>query len=77
MPSNYGNYREIAKNLRDCVYLQERMSDYVLRCLLIATDHLEACATQDDCFVGDLREIIEYIKEHPKYVEWDYESEED
>ena len=22
-------------------------------------------------------EIIEYIKEHPKYVEWDYESEED
>jgi hypothetical protein len=67
MTSNYGNYREMAKNLRDCIYHSDPPSKYVLRSLFIIALHVEACATQDDCFVGDVREIISYIKEHPKW----------
>jgi len=70
MTSNYGNYLEMAKNLRDCVYHSEPPSKYVLRSLFIITDHLEACATQDDCFVKDVAVIIAYIKRHPEW-EWD------
>jgi hypothetical protein len=65
--SNYGNYREMAKNVRDCVYHSEVENGYVLRCLFILTDHIEACARQDGCWRGDLIDIIEYIKQHPEW----------
>ena len=64
--SNYNNYREMAKCVRDALYTGDT-DDYTRNCLIITAHHIEQCATQDECLFGDLLAIIEYIKKHPDW----------
>ena len=64
--SNYNNYREMAKCVRDALYTGDT-DVYTRNCLIITAHHIEQCATQDECLFGDLLAIIEYIKKHPDW----------
>jgi hypothetical protein len=64
--TNYENYREMAKCVRDGLYTGDN-DVYTRNCLIIVAHHIEQCAIQDECLFGDLLAIIEFIKQHPEW----------